>query len=219
LLQILLVFESTIDGQDDVEFCSLGRGQKLTILKSSKTSVSGCLTIMSRKVLSQSLAHALIEQNPHSYLGGQELSSLLQRGYGHLARNGWVIHKELFERVPSLQRVKEQLKGHARPAKHRRSTQNLRIFDYDAIHGTFDLLHWGEYTTGARYGAFSGLLDESETPQVVVLPAGVVNHCPKRSDRKCVVQRMIGNDHATAIAVPIDSMTASDPLENKPVSF
>jgi hypothetical protein len=30
---------------------------------------------------------------------------------------------------------------------------------------------------------------------------------------------MIGNDNATAIAVPIDSMAASDPLENKPVSF
>jgi len=70
LLQILLVFKSTIDGQDNVEFCSLGCGQKLTVLKSSKSSVSGRLAIVAGKVVAQSFAHALIEKNPHSRSGG-----------------------------------------------------------------------------------------------------------------------------------------------------
>jgi hypothetical protein len=70
LLQILLVFKSTIDREDNVELCSLGSGQKLTVLKSSKTSVPRSLTVVTGKVAAQSLAHALIEKNPHSRLGG-----------------------------------------------------------------------------------------------------------------------------------------------------
>ena len=140
LLQILLVFESTINGQYNVESSSLGCGQKLTVLKSSKPGVSGSLAIVTRKVVAQSFAHALIEKNPHSYLGGKKLLSLLERSDSHLSGNGWVTFEELFEGVPSFQGVEEQLKWHSRPAKHRRTTQNLRIFDDDAVrraHGRF----------------------------------------------------------------------------------
>jgi hypothetical protein len=70
LLQILLVFKPMIDGQDNVEFCSLGCGQKLTVLQPNKASVSCRLTIMPGKVLAQSFVHALVEKNPHSRLGG-----------------------------------------------------------------------------------------------------------------------------------------------------
>jgi hypothetical protein len=96
LLQILLVFKSTIDGQDNVESRSLGCGQKLTILKSSKPSVSGSLAIVTRKVVAQSFAYALIEKNPHSYLGGKKLLSLLERSDSHLSRDCWVTFEELF---------------------------------------------------------------------------------------------------------------------------
>ena len=77
LPEILLIFESAIDGQDNIESCRLGRAQKLTILKSSKASVSGCLTIMSRKVVAQFFVHALVEQNPHSRLSAEKLLRLL----------------------------------------------------------------------------------------------------------------------------------------------
>jgi len=70
LPQILLVFKSAIDSQDNIEFCRLGRGQKLTVLKSSKARVSCCLTVMAGQVLAQSFVHALVEKNPHSRLGG-----------------------------------------------------------------------------------------------------------------------------------------------------
>jgi hypothetical protein len=69
-LQILLVFKSTIDRQNYVEFGILGCGQKLAILKSGKASIAGCLTIVSGKVVAQALAHALVKKNPHSRLGG-----------------------------------------------------------------------------------------------------------------------------------------------------
>ncbi|MGB8474704.1 MAG: hypothetical protein WCE61_11530 [Candidatus Acidiferrum sp.] len=133
LLQILLVFKSTINGQDNVKSRSLGCGQKLTVLKSSKSSVSGRLAIVTGTVVAQSFAHALIEKNLHSCLSGKKLLSLLERSDSHLSRNGWVTFKELFERVASFQGVEEQLNWHSSPAKHRRTTQNLRILDDDAI--------------------------------------------------------------------------------------
>jgi len=70
LLQILLVFKSTINGQHNVESCNLRRGQKLAVFKTSKSSVSRRLTIMAGKVLAQSFVHALVEKNPHSHFGG-----------------------------------------------------------------------------------------------------------------------------------------------------
>jgi hypothetical protein len=74
----------------------------MTVLKSSKASVSRRLTIMVGKVLAKSFVHALVEKNPHSRLGGQKLPCLLQRRDGHLARNGRITLKELFEGVPSF---------------------------------------------------------------------------------------------------------------------
>ena len=68
--QILLVFKSTIDRQNNVEFCILGCAQKLAILKAGKASISGCLAIVADKVVAQARAHALVEKNPHSCLGG-----------------------------------------------------------------------------------------------------------------------------------------------------
>jgi hypothetical protein len=68
-LQILLVFKSTIDRQNNVEFRILGCGQKLAILKSGKACISGCLAVVTGKVVAQALAHALVEKNPHSRLG------------------------------------------------------------------------------------------------------------------------------------------------------
>jgi hypothetical protein len=54
----------------------------------------------------------------------------------HLSGNGGVSFEELFERVASFQGIEEQLKGDSRPAKDRRSTQDIRIFDDDAFRGT-----------------------------------------------------------------------------------
>jgi hypothetical protein len=70
LLQILLVFKSAIDSQNNVESSSLRRGQKLTVLKSSKPGVPRSLTIVSGKVPAQPFVHALVEKNPHSNLCG-----------------------------------------------------------------------------------------------------------------------------------------------------
>jgi hypothetical protein len=70
LLKILLVFKSPIDGQDNIEFCGFGGAQKLTVLKSGKTCVSRCSTVMAGKVLAEFFVHALVKQNPHSRLGG-----------------------------------------------------------------------------------------------------------------------------------------------------
>jgi hypothetical protein len=70
LPQILLVFKPAINSQNNVKFCCLGCGQKLTVLKSSKAGVSSCLAIVTGKVVAQSLAHAFVEKNPHSHLGG-----------------------------------------------------------------------------------------------------------------------------------------------------
>jgi hypothetical protein len=53
LPNILLVFKSAVDSQYNIEFCSLGRVQKLTVLKSSKACVSCCLTVMAGKVLAE----------------------------------------------------------------------------------------------------------------------------------------------------------------------
>ena len=146
-LQILLVFKSAIDGEDNVEFCSLGRAQELTVLKSSKPGVSRRLTIMPGKAFAQPLVHALVKKNPHSRLGGQKLLRLLERRDHHLSRNGGVAFDKLFERVPSFQGVEQQLKGDSRPAKDRRSTQNIGIFDDDTIRGTHGRLQSGQYIT------------------------------------------------------------------------
>jgi hypothetical protein len=70
LPEILLIFESAIDGQDNIEFCSLGGGQKLAIFKPSKTGISGRLAIVTGEIVAQSRAHTLIKKKPHSCLGG-----------------------------------------------------------------------------------------------------------------------------------------------------
>jgi hypothetical protein len=70
LPHILLVFESPINREDNIEFRSLGHSQKLTVFKSCKTSISGCLTVMIGEIVAQSLVHTLIKENPHSRLGG-----------------------------------------------------------------------------------------------------------------------------------------------------
>jgi|SRR5580658_9307047 hypothetical protein len=80
-------------------------------------------------------------------LGREKLLSFFERGDSHLSRNGGITLKELFEGMPSLQRVKEELKGHARTAKHRRSTKNVWIFDDDAIGGIHSRLQCEQYTT------------------------------------------------------------------------
>jgi hypothetical protein len=69
LPHILLVFESPINREDNIEFRSLGRSQKLTVFKSGKAGISGCLTVMTGEVVAQSFVHTLIKQNPHSHLG------------------------------------------------------------------------------------------------------------------------------------------------------
>jgi hypothetical protein len=69
LPQILLVFESPINGEDNIEFRSLGRRQKLTVFRSGKASISGGLTVMIGEIVTQSFVHTLIKENPHSGLG------------------------------------------------------------------------------------------------------------------------------------------------------
>ena len=70
LLQILLVFKSTINRQDNIEICILGCGQKLAVLESGKAGKSGGLTVVARQVVTESFIHTLTEQNTHSSLGG-----------------------------------------------------------------------------------------------------------------------------------------------------
>jgi hypothetical protein len=69
LPRFLLVFESPVNREDNIEFRSLGRSQKLTVFKSGKASISGGLTVMTGEIIAQSFVHTLIKEKSHSDLG------------------------------------------------------------------------------------------------------------------------------------------------------
>ena len=64
--QILLVLQAAVYRQQNTEMGRLGGVQKVAVLEAGETSVLRRLTFVPTKVISQSLIHTLVEQNPHS---------------------------------------------------------------------------------------------------------------------------------------------------------
>jgi hypothetical protein len=77
----------------------------LAILETSETGVLSRLTLVPRKMVSQSLVYALAHQNPHSGLGGQKLLSFFQGCDGHLAAHRRKTFQELLQRLSGFERI------------------------------------------------------------------------------------------------------------------
>ena len=60
------------------------------------------------------------------------------------------------------------------------------------------------------------LLEQSQPPQVFILPARVRDHSPERADRKCVAQAVVGHDDATAVGMAEDAMTSTHACRANP---
>src|SRR5215472_9989040 len=101
---------------------------------------------MARQVISQSLIDTPVEQNPHSGFGREKLLGFFECGDSHLARNARESFEEFLERFPAFEGVEQCLEGNTRSAKHRRPTENFRVFDDNAIPRIHGVLHCGQYS-------------------------------------------------------------------------
>jgi hypothetical protein len=59
----LLVFDTLIHGEENVEFGCLRRGKKFAIPKPGKSAVTGCLTIMTGQQITKSLVNPFVDEN------------------------------------------------------------------------------------------------------------------------------------------------------------
>ena len=62
-------------------------------------------------------------------------------------------------------------------------------------------------------------LDESQPPQIFVLPADVGDHGSECSERKRVAKLVVGYNDAPAVRMPINPMTPAHSLQSKPVGL
>src|SRR5260370_33638669 len=61
------------------------------------------------------------------------------------------------------------------------------------------------------------LVDQPQSPEILVLPAGVADHRSQRSNRKRIAQLVVGHDNPPAVQMPINPMASAHPLQNKTV--
>jgi hypothetical protein len=66
----LLVFDTLIDGEENVESGCLCGFEKVAILKSCQSRVAGCLTVVTDQRIAESLVDAFVDQDAH--LGTRE---------------------------------------------------------------------------------------------------------------------------------------------------
>src|SRR6266852_5092877 len=79
----------------------------------------------------------------HAHLGTREqkVFCFFESSDGHFTRDGRKPLQKVFECLSALQIVEQRLDRHARTAKHRSSTKNIRIFDNDS-HGVIVSCEW-----------------------------------------------------------------------------
>ncbi len=76
--------------------------------------------------------NGFVDQNAHLGAREQKLFCFFECSDGHLTRDGRKPLQKVFECFSALQIVEQRLDRHARTAKHRSSTKNIRIFDNDS---------------------------------------------------------------------------------------
>ncbi len=59
---VLLIFDTLIHGEENVEFGGL---EKISVVKSCQSRVTGCLTIVAGQRIAESLVDAFVDQNAH----------------------------------------------------------------------------------------------------------------------------------------------------------
>ncbi len=64
-VKFLLVFDTLIHGKKNVEFGCLRRCNKVAIFQSGQSSVTGCLAIVLRQRVPESLIDTFVDQNAH----------------------------------------------------------------------------------------------------------------------------------------------------------
>jgi hypothetical protein len=131
----LLIFETLIDGEENVESSCFSGGKKVAVLSSGESGVAGGLAIVSGKGVAETLIDALVDQNAHLGASEQEVFCFFESGDGHFTRDSRKSLQKVFECFSAFQVVEEGLDGHAGSAKHRSSAENVGIFSDDAHEG------------------------------------------------------------------------------------
>jgi hypothetical protein len=140
--QILLVFDTLIHSKENVEFGCLRRCKKLAIFQSSQSSVTGCLAIVIRQRVPESLIDTFVDQNAHLWTSKQKVFCLFERSDGRFTRDGRKSLQKVFECFSAFQVVEQRLDRHSRSAKHGSSAKNIPIFD-DDFHRMIVPRAWG----------------------------------------------------------------------------
>src|SRR5216683_740348 len=127
-------FDALIHGEENVEFACFRSGKKVAILQSCQSSITGCLAIVAGQRVPKSLIDTLVDQNAHLGAREQKVFCFFESSDGHLTRDGRKPLQKVFECLSALQIVEQRLDRHARTAKHRSSTKDIRVRDNDS-HG------------------------------------------------------------------------------------
>lgn len=128
----MLVFDTLIDGEENVEFGFFRGVKKVAIFQSCESNVTDCLAIVTGQSVPESLVDTLVDQNAHLRTREEKLFCFFESGDGHLTRDGRKPLQKVFECFSTLEIVEQRLDRDAGAAKHRGSAKNSWIFDDDS---------------------------------------------------------------------------------------
>jgi len=166
----LLVFDTLVHGQENIEIGCFRGFEKLAVAQSSESCVPGCLAIVTGQRAAESLIDTFVDQNAHLGAREQEMFCFFKSSDGGLTRDGGKSLQEVIECFSALQVVEERLDGHSRSAKHRSSAKNTRVIGDDfhermvsrAIEGTYAFV---SNVTGGKREEPPSLCKEQNTKQ------------------------------------------------------
>jgi len=85
-------------------------------------------------LLNPALIDTFVDQNAHLGTCEQKVLCFFECSDGRITRDGRKTLQKVFECFSPFQVVEQRLDRHSRSAKHRSSTKNISIFDYDFHH-------------------------------------------------------------------------------------
>jgi hypothetical protein len=128
----LLVFDTLVHGQENIEIGCFRGFEKLAVAQSSESCVASRLAIVTGQRVPESLIDTFVDQNAHLGVRKQEMLCFFKSSDGGFSRDCGKSFQKVFECFSALEVVEECLDGHPRSAKHRSSAKNIRVFDGDS---------------------------------------------------------------------------------------
>jgi hypothetical protein len=125
----LLVFDSLIHSQENVEFCCFRCCKKIAIFQSCESGVTGGLAIVTGQIVSEPFVDTFIDQNAHLGAGEEKVFRFFESSDCGFARNGGKSFQKVFDCFSAFEVIEKRLDRNARSTKDGSSAEDVGIFD------------------------------------------------------------------------------------------